>query len=664
VKRKSLLLAAITVNVALAAPTGFPADPGPGAVGSGTDEWPVYGHDPFGTRYSPLTEITRNNVQRLEVAWTYHTGETDSAFATRAPTSFEATPIVVDGVLYVGTPLGRVIALNPETGAEQWVFNPEPAVDRDTWFGDFTSRGVSTWLDSTVLQGAACRRRIFVPIIDGRLIALDAQDGKRCADFGRAGAVDLRWGLRNLPHDPAEYETTSPPTVVNGVVVVGSAVADNNRTDAASGEVRGFDARTGRLRWSWDPVAQWPADRAWRTWIGPSAHRTGAANAWSVFAADPDRDLVIVPTGSASPDYFGGERLGSNLYANSVVAIRASTGELVWHFQTVHHDLWDYDNASPPALVTLQVDGKEVPAVLQATKTGQLFVLDRRTGTPLLPVTERPVPSSDVPGETAWPTQPFSAWLPPLSPQGVADADVWGATRGEEQACRKQLATLRNEGIFTPPSLEGSLVIPSNIGGAHWGGVAYDPSREIVVVPTNRIAAVVQLIPRNLYSRAVADTSDAEFTDMQGTPYVMRREMWLSPHRLPCTPPPFGSLVALNLRTRVKVWDVPLGDPHDIIAARTGMTSATAAGTPNLGGPIVTAGGVVFIAATLDAYLRAFDIDTGVELWKGKLPAGGKATPVTYRLSPTGRQYVVVAAGGDGKSFGRGDAVVAFALPR
>ena len=368
-------------------------------------EWIAYGRDAFGGRFSPLTQIDRTNVGRLTMAWTYRTGEMEERFATPRETSFEATPLMVDGTLYLSTPLGRVIALDPSTGTERWVFDPQ--VPRNVRFGDFANRGVSTWVDRRVSSGSPCARRIYVATIDARLAAVDARTGAPCADFGVGGIVNLRSGLHNAPSETAEYEMTSPPAVIGDLLVVGSSVADNNRTDAASGEVRALDARTGALRWSWDPVPRDSADAAWRTWTGPSAHRTGAANAWSVIAADAARDLVFVPTSSPSPDYFGGERLGDNRYANSIVALRASTGRVVWSFQTVHHDIWDYDNASPPALVTITKNGRRVDAVLQATKTGQLFVLDRDTGAPLFPVEERSVPTSTVPGEHASPTQPF-----------------------------------------------------------------------------------------------------------------------------------------------------------------------------------------------------------------------------------------------------------------
>ncbi len=353
------------------------------------------------------SDVTRESFGHLTVAWTYRTGEADPRFATSKPASFETTPLVVDGTMYVGTPLGRVIALDPATGRERWVF--DPTIKRDVTYGDFASRGVAAWLDEAAVVEAPCRRRIFVTTAQAQLIALDGENGQPCRGFGEAGVVDLRKGLRIPPFEEEAYSMTSPPVVVNGVVVTGSSIADNSRPAPASGEVRAFDARTGALRWTWDPVPQDPADPAYRQWGGALAHKTGGANAWSSLAADPDRDLVFVPTSSPAPDYYGVLRLGDNRYGNSIVALRASTGRLVWAFQTVHHDLWDYDNASPPALVTITRNGTDVPAVVQATKTGMLFVLHRETGVPVFPVEERPVPASDIPGEQASRTQPFTS---------------------------------------------------------------------------------------------------------------------------------------------------------------------------------------------------------------------------------------------------------------
>ena len=587
-------------------------------------DWPAYGHDRAGTRYSPVATIDRSNVKNLTIAWTYHTGESAPEYATLREKAFEATPLVVDGTMYLSTPLGRVIALDPVTGTQRWTFNPH--MNRFAAYGDFANRGVSTRVDA---QG---RRWIYDAVIDGRLIALDAATGRPIETFGDHGTVDLLVGLRNNPERSTEWEITSPPAIIHGLVIVGSGIADNSRINAASGEVRAYDAATGAFRWKFDPVPQDSTDPAYSTWIGPHAHQTGAANVWSIITVDSARDLVFLPTTSPSVDYYGGERLGDNRYGNSVVALHALTGEVLWSFQTVHHDLWDYDNASPSALVTTP----KGDAVLQATKTGMLYVLDRGTGKPLFPVEERPVPASSIPGEKASPTQPFSSIV--LSPHHLNLDSV-------SAECRDLMKGLRNEGIFTPPSFEGTLAIPSNIGGASWGGVAYDPTHAIAVVHVNTVAAEVQLIPTDKLDRVAADSFESrygyEYTHMRGTPYTMRRRI-IAPNHIPCTPQPWGQLVAVSMHTGQIVWKAPL--------------------TAGLGGPIVTAGGLVFMAGTVDRKIRAFDVETGKELWAGDLPAGGRATPMTYR-GRDGRQYVVVSAGGS-DVWGGGDAVVAFALSR
>ena len=615
-------------------------------------DWPVYGHDVGGARYSPLTQITRANVSRLQVAWTYHTGMPALENMGHRPPALEVTPIVVDGVMYVSTPTGIVAALDPATGTERWRF--DAGVNPHRGYGDFVSRGVSFWRDGR--RGEACARRIFVATIDARLFALDAVTGKPCLGFGSGGVVDLRAGLRVAPFEFQAYEETSPPAVVGDLVIVGSGVADNAMLAPASGEVRAFDARTGRLQWTFDPIPQDSTDPAYKTWQNGSAKRTGAANVWSVIVADPERDLVFLPTSSPAPDYFGGMRLGDNRYANSIVALRASTGKVVWHFQTVHHDIWDFDNASSPALVTVTKDGKSIPAVIQTGKSGMLFVLDRVTGEPIFPVEERAGPASSVPGEVASPTQPFTTVTPPLVPLRYSADDAWGPTPEAKAACHELLAALKNDGPFTPPSLQGTLQQPGNIGGAHWGGVAIDEGHGLVVVPVNRVPAVVQLFVAEGFNGDSVRHADAdrginnfEYTRMRGTPYVMRRRIILGPAGVPCTPPPFGALVAVNLATGGIQWNVPLG------------TFGGQPGSPQLGGPIVTAGGLVFIGATLDKGFRAFDVETGRELWKTDLPASARATPMTYDAG--GRQFVVIAAGGS-DVWGAGDAIIAFALPR
>ena len=626
---------------------------------STTIEWGAYGRTQSGDRFSPASQINRENVKSLVPAWTYRTGELDAK--TRRPAKLEATPLMVDGLLYLSTPLGKVVALDPITGKERWKFQAD--VDATVGWGDFANRGVSTWVDARIRINAPCRRRIFANTIDGRIFALDARTGARCSGFGRNGVIDLRRGLHNAPFEFAEYQLTSPPAVIRGMIVTGSSVADNNRTNAASGEVRAYDARTGALRWSWDPVPRDSTDPAWSTWRGTMAHTTGAANAWSIIAADSARDLVFVPTGSPSVDYFGGERAGDNRYANSIVALRASTGKVVWHFQAVHHDLWDYDVASPPLLTTIERNGRKIDVVLQTTKTGQLFVLDRTTGKPVFPVEERNVPKSSIAAERPSATQPFNTVIPALSPQKFAMDSIWALTADDLKSCKEQMTSLRNEGVFTPPGLDGTLVIPSNIGGAHWGGLAYDSNRAIAVVPVNRLAAMVQLIPVDQHDTAQARSNASrlgdEYTRMHGTPYIMRRKIVTAESGIPCSPPPWGSVVAVDLRSGKIKWETPLGDVRNLDPKLKSFPTPLM-GLPNLGGPIVTAGGLVFIGAALDHFIRAFDIETGRELWKAELPSGARATPMTYMIN--GRQFVVIAAGGN-EDWGKGDSIVAFAFP-
>lgn len=635
----------LLLALSLQAPVPGPQSPG---------DWPVYGRDPGGARFSPLTQINRTNVTQLQVAWTYHAGLLDMSGMRHRPPQLEVTPLVVDGLMYVSTPLGMISALDPTTGIERWHF--DAGVDPHRGYGDFASRGVAFWRSSRGIPTAACSRRILATTIDGRLVALDAGTGKPCAGFGSNGSVDLRKDLRVAPSEFSAYEVTSPPVVIGDLVVTGSAVADNSSPAPASGEVRAFDVRTGALKWTFDPVPQDSTDSAFATWQDGSAKRTGAANVWSIIVADPERDLVFLPTSSPAPDYFGGLRLGENRYANSIVALRASSGKVVWHFQTVHHDLWDYDNASPPALTTVVQNGTRIPAVIQTTKSGMMFVLDRTSGKPIFPVEERPVPPSTIAAEIASQTQPFTTLTPPLVPLAFTADSAWGPNPDVQAACRAILGALKTEGPFTPPSLQGTLSAPSNIGGAHWGGVAIDERRALAVVPVNRVATMVQLFRAEGFNGdsirhedAGRGITDFEYTRMRGTPYVMRRRIILGPAGLPCTPPPWGALVAVNLTTGGIAWTVPLG-------AMGGVP-----GSPNLGGPIATAGGLVFIGATLDRQLHAFDIETGKELWTAPLPAGARATPMTYEAR--GRQYVVIAAGGGGP-FGTGDAIIAFALPK
>jgi quinoprotein glucose dehydrogenase len=583
-----------------------------------------------GAKYSPLDQINTANVTQLQPAWTFHTGDlylgNRGGFRGRA-SAFETTPLYADGKLFITTGFCRVLALDPVTGRQIWAFDPK--IDIKAGYGDFANRGVATWVSGG-------KRRLFIATIDARLIALDAADGHVITSFGRKGTVDLTQGLR-IPvrsQSPEEYEETSPPAVIGDLVIVGSGVSDNGRTDMPSGEVRAYDVRSGKLVWTFDPLP---------------GTRTGGANAWTLITPDPPNNLVFVPTGSPSPDYFGGERKGDNRYANSVVALNARTGKMAWFFQTVHHDLWDYDVASQPALIT----AKGRPAVAVTSKTGNIFILDRLTGKPVFGVEERPVPKTDVPGEESSPTQPF-ATLPVR--RGADRIEAWGPDEATRKWCAEAISQLRYEGVFTPPSLKGSLVYPGNVGGMAWGGVAFDPRTGTLIVPDNRLAAVVRLMPRADLKQAAEERKDWETAPQSGTPYGMQRTFLLSPTGSPCTPPPWGVIAAVDMNSGLMKWETPMGN----IPFAGGRPEF---GSIALGGPIATAGGLTFMGATLDPYLKAWDTATGKLLWQGELPTSARATPMTFR-GPDGRQYVVIAAGGhDVANAKLGDSLVAFALP-
>lgn len=620
-------------------------------------QWGSYGGDPGGNRHSPLTQIDRRNVGQLEIAWTYRTGELGVGFARADKLAFEATPVLVRDSLYLSTPTNIVIALDPATGHQRWRYDPR--IERTRRYSEATSRGVSSWIDEAADPTAPCAHRIIMGTLDARLIALDGRTGRPCRDFGNGGKVNLNEGVRK--GSTGNYLVTSPPAIYRNIVIVGSAIGDNGGVEMQRGIVRAFDARSGKQLWAWDPIPTSGDEAARRGWQPKSAQRTGAANAWSVLSVDAGRGLVFVPTGSASPDFFGGERTGDNLYANSLVALHAETGALAWHRQLVHHDVWDYDVPAQPMLIDIDRDNKSIPAVVQATKTGMLFVFDRETGEPVFEVVERPVPQSDVAGEVTSPTQPFAATPPLASHAAVTPEDAWGLTFYDRGKCRDLISRYRSEGIFTPPSLQGTILSPGFAGGVNWGSTAFDSERQLVIAAVNHVPMVVTLVPRDQFDTARRSDSwpDSEFAAQTGTPYGMRRELLASPFGLPCTAPPWGTLAAVDLRRNAIRWQVMLGSTRDMTPW---FIPSPTLGMPNMGGPIVTDGGLAFIGAAMDNYLRAFDVDTGRELWKGRLPAGGQATPMSYQVN--GRQFVVIAAGGHGGlDTKQGDYVVAFALP-
>ena len=605
--------------------------------------WEHWGGDRGGQRFSPLAQITPANVGNLMRAWEFHTGDLESRPPeAMARTKFEATPLFVEDSLILCSPFNEVIALDPGTGSVKWRYDPKISTSQRP-ANRYNCRGVAYWVDGRVMEGAACRSRIFMGTNDVRIIALDAKTGVPCADFGEKGEVKIDVGKALLW--PGEFQITSPPLVSRDLVVVGSSIADNVRVDAPLGVVRAFDARTGAARWSFDPLVH----------DGISA---GAANVWAPMSSDESRGLLFLPTTSPSPDFWGGKRPGNDEHADSVVALRTETGELVWSFQTVHHDLWDYDLPAQPTLARIDTGDGLRDVVIQPTKQGFVFVLDRDTGKPVWPVEERAVPQGGVEGEKLSPTQPFPTHVPALMPQKFSLDDVFKPVPVIGNAsCEAQLASARNDGLYTPPSTQGTLVFPMTGGGVNWGSAAYDPVNQILYANTSYAVHLVKLIPS-----AEVETFErppgADFGPQRGAPFAMTRVVAMSKRGLPCNKPPWGTLVAVDLKAGKILWRSMVGTTEDLaplgIAFKWGM--------PLVNGVAITGGGLVFTGA-MDAYLRAFDAKSGEELWQGRLPVPGVANPMTYLWK--GEQYVAIAAGGHSESGTTiGDSVVAFRLAR
>jgi quinoprotein glucose dehydrogenase len=620
-----------------------------------TAHWPHYAGSTRGLSYSPLTQVHAGNVKSLDVAWVHHSGDFTNSSETASRTSFGARPIVPNDTLYYCTAWSNVIALDPETGAQRWRFDAQLKNRKLEGPYPLVCRGVAYWSEPA-LTGAACEERILTSTLDSELIALDARTGVPCAGFGRGGRVDLREGVGAAP--PWETYSTSPPLVLGDVVVVGALVSDNLRVDAPSGVIRGFDARSGALRWAWDPVP--PGWQQRERAAGEPLYTAGTPNAWSILSGDPERGLVFVPTGNPSPDLFNAIRQGLDYYGSSVVALKAETGEVAWHFQTVHKDVWDYDVPAQPALFQSPGVGGGRPGVVALTKHGFLFLLDRESGQPLYPVEERPAPQGFVPGEQLSPTQPWPTHPGPLMPTSLGPGEVFGFTPVDRADCRNKLKALRNDGLFTPPTLEGSVVYPGTAGGPNWGGAAIDQARGIAYVNGMRAAMEAKLVPREEFEKLdwKSVRYPTELYPQKGAPYGVKRGALLSRFGAPCVPPPWGTLMAVDLKTGAKKWEVTLGTTRD----QAPFPLWFALGAPNLGGTLATAGGLVFIGATTDKFFRAFDAETGDEVWRHRTPYTANATPMTFRLRKDGRQFVVIAAGGHGWSE-PGDALMAFALP-
>jgi glucose dehydrogenase len=623
--------------------------PGETPAPSSDAEWRNYGHDAGGMRFSSLAQIDRRNVAQLTRAWTYHTGEldprADSATArdARRPTAFETTPLVVGGTLYFSTPSSRLIALDAETGTERWVYDPFATGDRKRVSGPH--RGIAYWEGKSA--NGAPEARILFGTTDGRLVALDARTGRPAPTFGDGGVVNLRAGVTDVA---GAYTMTSPPAIWHDLVITG-ALLPETASRGPSGDIRAFDVRTGAQVWRFHtvPHAGEPGNETWEP--GSWRDRTGA-NVWSIMSVDVERGLVFLPLGSAASDFYGGDRKGANLYANSIVALDAATGARRWHRQLVHHDIWDYDLASPPALVTIRRDGREIPAVVQMTKSGVMFVLDRRTGEPLFPIDERPMPASHVPGEAAWPTQPYPTKPAPLVRHTAITADDLTDVTPESRAfCTDLFARFKwSGGAYFPIDTTPGVWFPGTLGGATWSGASVDPRLGYAFVNVNEVGAVGEM------RRKSEGTLAPEWE--RWSPWGTYARFWDN-NDLPCQRPPWGKLIAVNLATGDFAWSVTLGVNDSLLARGVPKT-----GAPNLGGSIATAGGLVFIGGTNDRRRRAFDSRDGAELWVTKLEASAHATPITYRGARTGRQFVVVAAGGGG-AFDRdqADVIAAFALP-
>lgn len=615
-------------------------------------DWPNYASAPGGGHYSNADQITPDNVHALEKAWQYRSGdvrEGQSLGGKRGlpSSSWQITPLLVEDTLYACTAFNRMIALDPETGEEKWSYDPKVDISEELLVN---CRGVSSW-QAPEKTGAACEHRIIMGTMDGRMIVVDAKDGKPCADFGDNGEVDLKQGLGKISQK--EYSVTSPPAIIGNKIITGAMVLDRIHNHMPSGVVRAYDVRTGELIWYWDPIppGQTPTFDA----DGNPLYKRGTSNVWSIISVDKDRDLVFLPTGNTSTDFFGGLRDNLDYYSSSVVALNASTGELVWHYQMVHHDIWDFDTPAQPTLFDFERDGEVIPALAQPTKMGLLFLLNRETGEPLFPVEERPVPQNwAAEGEHLSPTQPFPTVPAPLHPLSLKAEDAFGFTFWDKGACSDQISALRNEGIYTPPSLKGTLFYPSDYGGNNWDTPAIDPKRKLIILNTRLVATVLKLIPREQCSKHPGAGQQLE------TPYCVTIEPLLSPLGAPCGPRPWGKLSAINYNTGELVWERPFGTLEELAPWPVSMME----GPPNIGGAALTASGLTFIASTTDFYFRAFATETGEELWKVKLPTGGHASPMTYRAKADQKQYVIISAAGYfSMDEPTGDYLIAYALP-
>lgn len=685
----------------------------PVAPGTEQKNWEHWGNTTHGDRFAALDQINKSNVNQLEVAWIAHTG--DIPLSNGSGAEDQNTPLQIGDKLFVCTAYGKVLALNADDGKQLWAFDPKakaPNWQRCRGLGYFANSeaqpATTAAAQADVQPSAAaaqaasqpaaasgetpdqhpaaaaeattsktgasqpqapasninaaapavCERRLFLPTIDARLIAINADTGEACADFGDNGVVDLKVGMGEVKD--GYYQQTSTPLVAGNLVIVGGRVADNFSTGEPPGVVRAYDVHSGELVWAWDPgnpaVTRLPPEGM--------TYTRGTPNVWSAMAYDAKLNLVYLPTGNATPDFFGGERTAEDdKYSSSIVAVDAATGKVRWHFQTTHHDLWDFDLPSQPLLYDLP-DGKggTTPVLVQTSKQGMIFMLNRETGEPVAKVENREVPQGNTPGERYSKTQPFSVGMPNIGNQTLKESDMWGATPLDQLLCRIEFKGMRHEGVFTPPGLDRSLQFPGSLGGMNWGSVSVDPNNAIMFVNDMRLGLANYLVPRSQVPTG-ASGIEMGMVPMDGTPYGAVRERFLSPLGIPCQKPPFGTMSAVDLKTGKIAWQVPVGTVQDTGPMGIKMHMPMEIGMPTLGASLSTQSGLLFFAGTQDYYLRAFDTANGKEIWKARLPVGSQSGPMTYVSPKTGKQYIIISAGGARQSPDRGDYVIAYALP-